>query len=81
MDDFIPIQRIYVVFQKVGARRDLSIQLSPFNLRWARLTHHIKSNKIQAQQFGLNTISLPSHTSYALQLLSVSCFKPFKIVF
>ncbi len=26
-------------------------------------------------------ISLPSHTSYALQPLNVSCFKPFKIVF
>jgi hypothetical protein len=26
-------------------------------------------------------ISLPSHTSYVLQPLNVSCFKPFKIVF
>ncbi len=81
MDDFIPIQRIYVNFQNFGARRDLSIQLSPFNLRWAWLTHHIKSNRIQAQQFGLNMISLPSDTSYTMQPLNVSCFKPFKIVF
>jgi hypothetical protein len=81
MDDFIPIQRIYVIFQKFGARRDLSIQLSPFNFRWAWLTHHIKSNRVQTKQFGLNMISLPSHTSYALQPLNVSCFEPFKIVF
>jgi hypothetical protein len=26
-------------------------------------------------------ITLPSHTSYALQPLDVSCFKPFKITF
>jgi hypothetical protein len=81
MNDFIPIQRTYVLFQKFGARRDHSIQLSPFNLKWAWLTHHIKSNRVQAQQFGLNMISLPNHTSYALQPLNVSRFKPFKIVF
>jgi hypothetical protein len=31
-----------------------------------------------AQEFGLNTITLPSHTSHVLQPLDVFCFKPFK---
>jgi hypothetical protein len=31
--------------------------------------------------FGLNMITLPSHTSHALQPFDVSCFKPFKIAF
>lgn len=35
----------------------------------------------QAQEFGLNMITLPSHTSHVLQPLNVSCFKPFKITF
>ncbi len=33
------------------------------------------------KDFGLDMITLPSHTSYALQSLNVSCFKPFKIAF
>jgi hypothetical protein len=32
----------------------------------------------QAQEMGLNMITLPSHTSYALQPLDVFCFKPSK---
>jgi hypothetical protein len=35
----------------------------------------------QAMAFGLDMITLPSHTSHALQPLDVSCFKPFKIAF
>jgi hypothetical protein len=30
---------------------------------------------------GLDIVSLPSHTSHALQPLDVSCFKPFKSAF
>jgi hypothetical protein len=33
----------------------------------------------QKKDFGLNMITLPTHTSHALQPLDVSCFKPFKI--
>lgn len=32
----------------------------------------------QAKTMGLDIITLPSHTSHALQPLNVSCFKPFK---
>jgi hypothetical protein len=35
----------------------------------------------QAQQFGLDMIALPSHTSHVLQPLDVNCFKPFKTTF
>jgi hypothetical protein len=35
----------------------------------------------QAKEFGLGMITLPSHTSHALQPLNVSCFKPFKTTF
>ncbi len=34
-----------------------------------------------AKIFGLDMITLPSHTSHALQALNVSCFKPFKATF
>jgi hypothetical protein len=32
----------------------------------------------QTQAFGLNMITLPSHTSHTVQLLDVAYFKPFK---
>jgi hypothetical protein len=35
----------------------------------------------QAQQFGLDMITLPSHTSRALKPLDVNYFKPFKTTF
>ena len=34
-----------------------------------------------SMQSGLDIVSLPSHTSHALQLLDVACFKPFKNAF
>ena len=34
-----------------------------------------------AMNSGLDIISLPSHTSHVLQLLDVSCFKPFETAF
>ena len=34
-----------------------------------------------SMEFGLDIVSLPSHTSHALQPLDVSCFKPFKTAF
>ncbi len=35
----------------------------------------------QVEDFGLDMITLPSHTSHALQPLDVFCFKPFKTTF
>ena len=34
-----------------------------------------------SMESGFDIVSLPSHTSHALQPLDVSCFKPFKIAF
>jgi hypothetical protein len=41
--------------------------------------NHVTLKTIEhAQEFGLDMITLPSHTSYILQPLNVSYFKPFK---
>ena len=41
---------------------------------------HVSLEVIQkAKHHGIDMISLPSHTSHALQPLDVACFKPFKI--
>jgi hypothetical protein len=35
----------------------------------------------QAHEFGLDMITLPTHTYHALQPFNVSCFKPFETAF
>jgi hypothetical protein len=35
----------------------------------------------QVIEIGLNMVTLPSHTSHALQLSDMTCFKPFKNAF
>jgi hypothetical protein len=43
---------------------------------------HVTLEAIEhAKDIGLDMITLPFHTSHALQPLDVSCFKPFKITF
>ena len=43
---------------------------------------HVTLEVVQlAMNSGLDIVSLPSHTSHALQPLDVSCFKPFKTAF
>ena len=45
-------------------------------------TSHMTLEVVQvAMNSGLDIVSLPSHTSHALQPLDVSCFKPFKTAF
>jgi hypothetical protein len=44
-------------------------------------SHVILQAIAQAQEFGLNMVTLLAHRSHALQPLDVSFFKPFKIVF
>jgi hypothetical protein len=44
-------------------------------------SHVILQTIKQAYQFGLDMVTLPSHTSRALQALDVSCFNPFKTSF
>jgi hypothetical protein len=42
MDDFILVQRVPILFQKVRFGENISTQLSSFNLRWPWSTGHIK---------------------------------------
>jgi hypothetical protein len=44
--------------------------------------NHVTLETIEhAKDIGLDMITLPFHTSHALQPLDISCFKPFKITF
>ncbi len=78
LDSNIFVQRVFKFFQKVNSYWDVSNQLSPTNSRWAWITYYFTSNRICANQFGLNMVILPSHTTHVLQPLDVSCFNPFK---
>jgi hypothetical protein len=43
---------------------------------------HVNLEAIKrTHEFGLHMVTLPTHTSHALQPLDVSCFKPFKTTF
>jgi hypothetical protein len=45
-------------------------------------TSHVTLNVIiKAYEAGLDMVTLPSHTSHALQPLDVACFRPFKTAF
>jgi hypothetical protein len=81
MDDQFPIQRISCVFFK-------RLVLSGISLTNKHLLilnghgYHVTLEAIeQAQAFGLDMITLPSHTIHALQPLNVACFKSFKTNF
>jgi hypothetical protein len=46
------------------------------------MCNHVTLEAIEhAKEFRLDMITLPSHTSHALQPLNVFCFKPFKTTF
>jgi hypothetical protein len=45
-------------------------------------SNHVTLEAIkQAHEFGLNMVTLPTHTSHALQPFDASCFKPLKTTF
>jgi hypothetical protein len=77
LNDFLFLQRIFFFLQKVYSKWSVSHQLI-INGHGSHVT--LKAIE-QAQDFGLNMITLPSHTSHVLQPLYVSCFKPFKVTF
>jgi hypothetical protein len=77
MDDKFFVQRIPFIFKD-----SIPSGISQTNHHLLVLDGHgshvtLKALK-QAMTFGLNMITLPSHTSHAFQPLNVSCFKPFK---
>jgi hypothetical protein len=71
VDDNFSVQNIPLIFQRLCSRWDLPNQLSFIN-------SYTKSSRT-SNTFGLDMITLPSHTSHALQPLDVSYFTPFKI--
>jgi hypothetical protein len=80
MDDYLPFQRTFVFFQRfipsgifITNRHLLILDGHGFHVTFEAIE--------QAQEFGLDTIIVPSHTSHALQPLDVTCFKPFNIAF
>jgi hypothetical protein len=80
MDDYLHFQGILSFF-----KRSIPNGISLTNKHMFILDGHgshvtLKAIK-QAQKFGLDLITLFSHTSHAFQLLGVACFKLFKIVF
>ncbi len=78
-DDFFLVQKFFV-FKKL-----VSNEMSLINRHLLVLNGHGSHFTLQimkyAQEFRLDMITLPSHTSHALQTLNVFCFKPFKISF
>jgi hypothetical protein len=80
MDDKFFVQVIFVIFQKVNPRWNLSKQSSSINSRWAWFTCQPTSNTTSSTIWA-SMITLPSHTSHVLQTLNVSYFKPFKTTF
>jgi hypothetical protein len=77
MDDYISFQRFLSFF-----KRSISSGIFLTNKHlfiFDGYGAHVTLEAIeQAQTFGLDMVTLPSHTSHALQPLYLTCFKPFK---
>jgi ABC-type Fe3+-hydroxamate transport system substrate-binding protein len=65
-DDNIFVQKNFKFFQKVSSWWDLSNQPSHVLIMDGDGSHVILQAIKQAQQFGLDMVTLPSHTSHAL---------------
>jgi len=78
--DNLPFQRVSIFF-----KRSIPSGISITNRHMLILDGHGSHVTLevieQVQEFGLDMITLPLHTSHALQPLDVACFKPFKITF
>lgn len=78
LNDNVHIQRIFKLLQEICTKWDFSNKLASYG-HWSHVT--LEAIK-QAHQFGLDMVTLPSHTSHALQSFNVSSnFKPFKTLF
>jgi hypothetical protein len=63
-------------------KRYIPSGISLTNRHLCILDGHVTLEAIEyAKGLGLDMITLPSHTSHALQPLDAACFKPFKIAF
>jgi hypothetical protein len=65
--------------------KDYGLDISPFRHHLLILNGHGSHVTVDvvktARSVGLDLLTLPSHTSHAMQPLDVSCFKPFKQAF
>ena len=60
------------------SRRNLSLTKKMLLILDGHKSHVTLEVLQKAKAHGLDMVSLPSHTSHALQPLDISCFKPFK---
>jgi len=81
VNNYLPFQIIFVFFFKRFIPSGISITNRHLLILDGHGSHVTFEPIEQAQEFGLDMITLPSHTSNALQPLVVAYFKPFKIVF
>jgi hypothetical protein len=81
MDDYISFQKIPFFFLKVNIPSGILLRNRHIHIFNGHGSHVTLEAIEQTETFKLDMVTLPSHTSHALQPLDVVCFKPFKIAF
>jgi len=81
IDDYISFQRIPFFFLKVNIPSGIPLRNRHIHIFNGHGSHVTFKAIEQAQIIKLDMVTLPSHTSHALQPLDVTCFKPFKTTF
>jgi hypothetical protein len=80
MDDFFLFKEYLSFFKQfvIGGMCTTNRHLLVLDSHGSHVTLEVVK---QAHEFGLDMITLLTHTSHALQSLDISCFKPFKTTF
>jgi hypothetical protein len=73
--------KIFFVFFKRFIPSEISLTNKHLLILDGHGSHFTLQAIEQAKKFRLDMITLPSHTSHALQPLDMACFKPLKIAF
>jgi hypothetical protein len=81
MDDSISFQKIPLFFLEVNIPSGIPLRNRHIQILNGHGSHVTLEAIEQTQTFKLDMVTLPSHTSHALQPLDVACFKPFKTAF
>ncbi len=71
----------FLFFSKRSIPRGISFTNRHLLIQDGHSSHVTLEAIEQAHEFGLNMVTLPTHTCHALQPFDVSCFKPFKTTF
>ncbi len=80
MDDIFPLQIFLSFFKELVLGENFQSNRHLLIID-GHGSHVMLETIVQAQEFGLDMVTLPTHTSHALQTLDVSCLKPFKTTF